>query len=202
MRNTGSPSRDSRYRARARRSPSVAPGRGGCAGAHDDLARDRAALGRRAVARELRVPRPRGRRRDLDEPEIRRPAVPLTRCGRDASIGRDQRKLALERLLRGEDDAQRRALPRRDRRGQDRELGRVFAAAGWTFGLCVRTEKRRRKMHPRSATMLSQQQQTGVQETIEPPGSLDAAKEYRESLWLNHGKIYRQANATATSPAA
>ena len=106
-------------------------------GAHGDLARDRAALGRRAVARELRVPRPRGRRRDLGEPEIRRPAVPLTRFGRDASIGRDQRKLALERLLRGEDDAQRRALPRRDRRRQDRELGRVFAGAGWTLGPCV-----------------------------------------------------------------
>ena len=95
--------------------------------AHGDFARDGAAFGRRAVARERRAPRPRGRRRDLDEPEIRRPAVPLTRCGRDASVGRDQRKLALERLLRGEDDAQRRALPRRDRRGQDRELGRVFA---------------------------------------------------------------------------
>ena len=96
---------------------------------HGDLARDRAALGRRAVARKRRVPRPRGRRRDLGEPEIRRPAVPLTRFGRYAAIGRDQRKLALDRLLRGEDDAQRRALPRRDRRGQDRELGRLFAGA-------------------------------------------------------------------------
>ena len=102
--------------------------------AHGDLARDRAALGRRAVAREPHLPLPRGRRRDLGEPEIRRPAVPLTRFGRDAAIGRDQRKLALERLLRGEDDAQRRALPRRDRRGQDRELGRVFAGADWTLG--------------------------------------------------------------------
>ena len=51
------------------------------------------------------------------------------------SVGRDQRKLALERLLRGEDDAQRRALPRRDRRGQDRELGRLFAGAGRTLRL-------------------------------------------------------------------
>ena len=92
--------------------------------AHGDFARDRAAVGRRAVARELRVPGARGRRRDLGEPEIRRPAVPLARFGRDAAIGRDQRQLALERLLGGDDDAQRRALPRRDRRGQDRELGR------------------------------------------------------------------------------
>ena len=105
--------------------------------AHGDVARDRAALGRRAVARELRVPRPDGRRCDLGEPEIRRPAVPLTRFGRHASIGRDQRKIALERLLRGEDDAQRCALPRRDWRGQDRELGRVFADANWTLGPCV-----------------------------------------------------------------
>ena len=98
-------------------------------GADGDVAGDRAALGRRALARELRLPRPRGRRRDLGEPEIGRAAVPLARFGRDAAVGRNQRKLALERLLRGEDDAQRRALPRRDRRGQDRELGRVFAAA-------------------------------------------------------------------------
>ncbi len=137
MRNTSFPSRNSMYCARARRSLARARPRR-LALAHGDFARDRAALGRRAVARELRVPRPRGRRRDLGEPEIRRPAVPLARFGRDASIGRDQRKLALERLLRGEHDAQRRALPRRDRRGQDRELGRVFAGADWTLGLCVR----------------------------------------------------------------
>jgi hypothetical protein len=60
--------------------------------------------------------------------------MPFARFGRDASIGRDQRKLALERLLRGDDDAQRRALPGHERRGQDRELGRVFAEAEWTFG--------------------------------------------------------------------
>ena len=104
---------------------------------HDDLARDRAALGRRIVAREPCLPLPRGRLRDFGEPGIRRPAEPLTRCGRDLSIGRDQRQLALERLLRGEEDAQGRAPPRRDRRGQDRELGRVFAGAGWALGLCV-----------------------------------------------------------------
>ena len=128
--------------------PAVALGARRLVGAHGDVARDRAALGRRAVARERRVPRPRGRRRDLGEPEIRRPAVPLARFGRDASIGRDQRKLALERLLGGEDDAQRRALPRRDRRGQDRELGRVFAAAGRTLGLCVRYREKEAKNAP------------------------------------------------------
>ena len=117
-------------------------------GAHGDLARDRAALGRRAVARELRVPRPRGRRRDLGEPEIRRPAVPLTRFGRDAAIGRDQRKLALDRLLRGEDDAQRRALPGRDRRGQDREFGRLFAGADRALRLRVHCRERQTKNAP------------------------------------------------------
>src|SRR5262249_32955776 len=99
--------------------------------AHRDLARDRAALG----ARELRLPLPRGRRRDLDEPEIRRPAVPLVRFDRHASIRRDQRQLAFERLLGGEYHAQRRALPWRDRRGHDPALGRIFAAAGRSFGL-------------------------------------------------------------------
>ena len=109
--------------------PAAACGRGGSSSRTAISRVMRAALGRRALAREPRVPRPCGWRRDLGEPEIWRPAVPLARFGRDASIGRNQRKLALERLLRGEDDAQRRALPRRDRRGQDRELGRVFAAA-------------------------------------------------------------------------
>jgi hypothetical protein len=55
------------------------------------------------------LPRPRGRRCDLGEPEIRRPAVPLARFGGDAAVGADQRKLAVERLLGGEDDAERRA---------------------------------------------------------------------------------------------
>jgi hypothetical protein len=102
--------------------------------AHNDVARDRAARGWGALAREPRLPFPGGRRGDLDDPEIRRPAVALARFRRDASIGRDERKLALERPLRGEDDAQRRAVPRREWRGQDRELSRVFAAAGWSLG--------------------------------------------------------------------
>ena len=64
------------------------------------------------------------------------------------SIGRDQRKLALERLLRGEDDAQRRALPRRHRRGQDRELGRVFAGADGPCACASTTENRKTKNAP------------------------------------------------------
>ena len=79
-----------------------------------------------------------GRRGDLGEPEIGRTAVALGRFRRDAPIGRDQRKLALERLLRGEDDAQRRALPRRERRGQHRELGGVFACGDLSLGADVR----------------------------------------------------------------
>ena len=103
--------------------------------AYGDLVGDRGAIRRPAVARELGMPRPRGRRRDLGEPEIRRPAVPLTRFGRDAAVGRDQRKLAVERLLSGDDDAQGRALPGRHRRGQDRDLGCLLAGAGWTLSL-------------------------------------------------------------------
>ena len=140
-------------------------------GAHGDVARDRAAPGRRAVARERRAPRPRGRRLDLGEPEIRRPAVPLTRFGRDASIGRDQRKLALERLLRGEDDAQRRALPRRDRRGQDRELGRIFTGAGdEPCGPRVRRREKEGGKRPCDQQKCCRSgRQTGVLETIETP---------------------------------
>ena len=110
-------------------------------GAHGDFARDRAALARR----KLGVPRAGGRRGDLGEPEIGRPTMPVARLGRDASVGRDQRKLALERLLHGEYDAQRRALPRHDRRRQDRELGRVFAAADLTLSLSLRVRDREKE---------------------------------------------------------
>ena len=58
----------------------------------------------------------------------------LARFDRDVSIGSDQRKLALERLLHGEEDAQRRALPRRDRRGEHRDCG-ILAGAGAGLGL-------------------------------------------------------------------
>jgi FkbM family methyltransferase len=52
-------------------------------------------------------------------------------------------------------------------------------------------------MHLRSATMLSQQQQTGVLETMEPPSpAFTAIKQHGEKLWLNHGKIHRQAGST------
>src|SRR5262249_46495735 len=102
--------------------------------AHGDVARDRAAFGWRALARELRVPGAGGRWGGLGGPEIGRTAGAVPRFGRDVSIGRDQRKLALERLLRDDEDAQRHALPGRERRGQDRELGRVFTEAEWTFG--------------------------------------------------------------------
>ena len=54
---------------------------------------------------------------NLGIPEVRRAAMPFTRFGRNAAIGRDQRKLARDWLLRREDDTQRGALPRRDRRG-------------------------------------------------------------------------------------
>ena len=75
-----------------------------------------------------------GGRGDLGKPEIGRPAVALMRFGGDAAIGRDQRKLAVERLLRSENHAQRRAFPWRGRRGQDGEPGRIFASVGRLFG--------------------------------------------------------------------
>ena len=119
--------------------------------ADDDVARDVPHSAGASVERQRRVPRPRGRRGDLGEPGIGRPAVPLVRFGRDASIGRDQRKLALERLFRGDEDAQRRALPRRHRRRQDRDIGRIFAGAGCRLGHCVprREAKSRREQERR-----------------------------------------------------
>ena len=158
-------------------------------GAHGDLARDRAALGRRAVARERRVPRPRGRRRDLGEPEIRRPAVPLTRFGRDA-VHRARSAKARPRA----------ASPRRRRRAKARPSTARSARAGPRARPRLRRCRSdlapvsplprtgRRKMLPRSATMLSQQRQAGVLETIEPP-SLAPIEHYCQKLWLNHGRI-------------
>ncbi len=104
-------------------------GRRGLVGMHGDVARDGAAAG----SRQRRMPRAGGRRRHFGEPEIRRPAVPRARFGSYAAVGRDQRKLAFERLFGGKDDAQRRALPRRDRRRQNRDPGCVCAGA--TLGL-------------------------------------------------------------------
>ncbi len=149
------------------------------AGAHRDVACDRAAIRRRVVERQRRVPGARGRLGDLGEPGIRRPAVPVGRFGRDASIGRDQRKHALERLFGDDHDAQRRALPRRDRRGQDRELRRVGAAARRRFGRRIHCRRKR--------TKLSRQQQTGLREAFlqpswrnpEPPSALPAGPDCR-----------------------
>ena len=105
------------------------------------------------VARQRRVPGPRGRRGHLGEPDVRRPVEPVVRFDGDAAVGRDQRQLAVERLFGGEDDAQRRALPRRERRGQDREPDRVVA--GFRSRAHCRRQGRR-KLHPSSATALSQ----------------------------------------------
>ena len=78
--------------------PSTVPGRGRRVGAHRDLAGDGAAAG----AGERRAPGPGGRRLDLGQPEIRRAAVALARARGDVAVGRDQRKLAVGRLLGGE----------------------------------------------------------------------------------------------------
>ena len=96
--------------------------------ADGDVARDRGALAVGARARQLRLPFSDGGCRDLGEPEVRRPAMALGGLDRDGAVGRDQRQLALERLLQREHDAQRRALPRAYRRGQHR--GRDSALTG------------------------------------------------------------------------
>ena len=132
MQNTNFPSRDSMYCARARHLPAVALGRGGSS--------PRTAISRvivlHSAGARLRVSVARHVPAAGDATSVNQkyggPPCCCARFGRDASIGRDQRKLALERILRGEDDTQRRALPRHDRRGQNREVGRVFAD---TFGL-------------------------------------------------------------------
>src|SRR5262249_8660785 len=80
---------------------------------------------------ERRAPCPRGGGLHIDKPEIWWPAVALTRFRRDASIRRDQREFALDRMLGGKDDSQRCALPRRNRRRHDCN---VSILAG-TFGL-------------------------------------------------------------------
>jgi hypothetical protein len=59
-------------------------------------------------------------------------------------------------------------------------------------------------MRLRSATMLTQQQQTGVLETIEPPSwkpPRDPNWTILRKLCLNHGKIHHQGNLTVKSSA-
>ena len=71
-------------------------------GAHGDLAGDRAAaaaLARGSAARHL----PAAGDGHLGEPEVGRSAMPPARSRRDRAVRRDQRQLALERLLRGEE---------------------------------------------------------------------------------------------------
>src|ERR1019366_4212909 len=113
--------------------------------AHGDVARDRAAPCRRMVAREDRSPRPRSRHCDLGEPGIRRPAVPLTRCGRDAAIGRDQRKLGFSATK-----TTRKAAPFHGAIGEDKAAS---SAASWQtpdapWAWASATEKRKPKSAP------------------------------------------------------
>ena len=67
--------------------------------ANGNLARDCAALSRGADTRKGRAPRPHRWRGNFDKPEIGRPTVPLLRLDSHLAVGRDKRKLALERLL-------------------------------------------------------------------------------------------------------
>ena len=137
-RSRDSPSRGSRHRAPARRPCR----RAASAAALRCTTMSRVTVlhsARCAVAHEHRLPGARGGRGDFGEPEIGRAAMPVARCGRDISVRRDQRQLAVERLLRGEDDAQGRALPRRHRRGEHGEPSLVLASGDRCLGLnfCV-----------------------------------------------------------------
>ena len=91
----------------------------------------------------------------------------LMRFCSDAAVRRDQRKFAVERFLGGEQDAQRRALPGRERRGEHGEFGGILelavAVAALAFPLL-----REQTMRLRAAAMLLQQQ-TRLTETFSPP---------------------------------
>ena len=141
---------------------------------HGDVAGDRAALGRRAIARELRVPRPHRRRRDLGEPVIRRPpavhamwrrrfhrARPAKVRPRAASRQRRRRAKARPSTAQSARTGPR-VRPRLRRR-------RTALGPG-----SPRSGEGKRKMHLRPATMLSQQpgvSKSGVSEVIEPPSA-------------------------------
>ena len=173
--------------------------------AHRDLARDRAALGRRVVAREPGLTRPGDRLGDLDEPEIRRPALPVARRGCDAAIGCDQRELARERLLGGDDDAQGCAPPGRHRRGQDRKLGGVLVQL--PSGACARDSRSRpgRREHApatsgdagtAAANVACSNRTDSLSRKCCPDAPERKITQYYRRLWLNDGRIPHQVNST------
>ncbi len=106
--------------------------------------------------------------RDLGEPEIRRPAVALTRCGRHLSIGRDQRKLAVERFSAVK--TTRNGAPFHGAIGEARTASPAASSqpTDGSFGLCVRC--RHAECTCDQQQCRRSRQQTGVQKTIEPPG--------------------------------
>ena len=141
---------------------------------------------------------------DLRKPGIRRTAVPLARCGCDPSVGCDQRELAVERLLGRKHDAQGRTPPRLDRRGQDRELGRVLAGAGPALGLCVPAGKRTTKDMPaigsNAVTAAASRRARNKTPSLQSP--LSAFRQYCEWLWLNHGIPFAKAPGPRARQAA
>ena len=98
--------------------------------ADGDVAGDRAAVGGSGLGGQRGAPCSPGRRGDLREPDIGRPALPVGRSGRDASIRRDQRERAVHRLFNHDRDPQRRAAPWRSRRRQHDRFGCVLAGGG------------------------------------------------------------------------
>ena len=110
-----------------------------CVVVHGDLARDRAAPGCRELAPATSPAQAHRLRRTSNRAGRRARA----RFDGDAAVGRDQRKLAVERLFGGKQDAQRRAFPRRERRRQHRDLGRVSCSC--------RTGRRPARRRPKTA---------------------------------------------------
>src|SRR5215471_6929453 len=112
--------------------------------------------------------------------------MPLVRFHRDAAVGRDQRQLALERLLDGEDDAQRRALPGHERRRQERKLGWVLAAAGRSLRIRWRNREAeayacgQQRCCDRSSKLAHVEQSSP---RYRPPSIVTIGK-----LWLKRGK--------------
>ena len=92
------------------------------------------AFRRGTLAHELRLPCPGVRRGDFGEPDVRRTALAVARCGRDLAVGPNQRKLAFERRLGDEHDPQRGALPRHGGRGEHGKPGLVLAIGGRRCG--------------------------------------------------------------------
>ena len=187
MPSTGSPWRDSMFRARARRSSpprAVAPPRHGARLFRGSW---RTPLAHRRVRASRAIcPRPAPRPRRTRNTEARRaaPAMWPRRFHRARPAKAHPGAAARRRGRRASARPSMAPLARPGPRARQRQGSRWLDLA--------RVSLQRRGVRPRSATMLSQQQQlVGMHEAIEPPGSPSTAAKY--------SRLYRQANSTVES---